>query len=247
MLEKYLQEIGLSEKESAIYITLLSFEKASVADISEKAKVKRPTTYVILTSLQKKGLVSEIEVGKKTFYMAEPPEKLDLFITRRINSLEDSKKSLDMIIPELKGIRRESGEKPMVKYFDSKEGVIISNDDIFNKKIDEEPAYIIYSRDLVNNMLTEKEIKGMREKRIALGIRSKAIYTSKEGVRPSDATGDRIKIDENKYPISSDITIYGDQVKITIFGKKLSAISIQSTEFAETLKSIINYIFDIGK
>ena len=244
MIEKYLEEIGLSEKEAAVYIALLSFEKASVNDISVKSKIKRPTAYVILTSLQKKGLVSEVEVGKKAFYMAEPPEKLELFLSRRINSLEESKKSLERLIPELKSISREVGEKPVVRFFDGKEGVISSNDDVFAVKHENEPVYVIYSRDLVKDVFSEKESEAMRSRRISLGIRSKAIYTSLEGERPSDNTGDRIKIDENKYPITSDITVYGDQVKIAVFGKRLSAISIRSSEFAETLKSLIRFVFD---
>ncbi len=244
MIEKYLQDIGLSEKEASIYIALLSFVKASVIDISKKAGIKRPTTYVILTSLQKKGIVSEIEVGKKTFYIAESPEKLEMFISRRIHLLEENKKSLEIIIPELKGVRKESGEKPIVRFFDGKEGIISSNDDVFSNKIENEPVYIVYPLDLVNNALTEKETKKMRDRRISKGIKSKAIYTSSQQGRASDEMSDRMKIDENKYPISTDITIYGDQVKITIIGKRLSAISIRSQEFADTLKSLIKYIFD---
>lgn len=246
MIDKYLQDIGLSEKEASIYVTLLSFDKASVVDISVKARVKRPTTYVVLTSLQKKGLVSEVEVGKKTFYMAEPPEKLDMFISRRIHLLEDNKKGLEIIIPELKNIHREkeSGDRPMVKFYDGKEGILSSNHDTFIKKIENEPVYIVYSRDLVKDVFTEKEAEGMRARRISMGIKSKAIYTSRAEERVSDETGDRVRIDENKYPINSDITVYGDQVKIATFGKHLSGISIKSAEFAETLRSLIKFIFD---
>ena len=179
--------------------------------------------------------------------MAEPPEKLEMYISRRINSLEENRKGLDLIIPELKNIHRESGEKPIVKFFDTKEGIMSSDDDVFAKKIGDEPMYIVYSRDLVRDIFTEKETEKMRGRRISMGIKSKAIYTSKEGERPSDETGDRIKIDGNKYPISSDITIYGDQVTIAVFGKRLSAISIKNPEFAESLKSLMNFIFDHNK
>lgn len=104
MFDKYLQDIGLSEKEATIYIALLSFDKVSIAELSKKAEVKRPTTYVILDSLAKKGLVSEISVEKKTYYMAEPPEKLGLFVERQIHLLEGSRKSLEIIIPKLKDL-----------------------------------------------------------------------------------------------------------------------------------------------
>jgi HTH-type transcriptional regulator, sugar sensing transcriptional regulator len=244
MLEKYLQEIGLSDKESSIYIALLSFDKASVVDVSKKADVKRPTAYVILTALQKKGLVSETTIGKKTFYIAEPPEKLESFVSRRMTILEENKKSLKTIIPQLKSIQREPGERPVVQFFDGKEGVLSSNTDTFVEKIKDEPVYIIYSRDLVKDIFTEKEHQEMKKRRISMGIKSKAIYTSKRGDKPSDKTGDRIKIDEKKYPISSDITIYGDKVRIATFGKRISGIFIKNQEFADTLKSLVNFIFD---
>ncbi|OHA89569.1 MAG: hypothetical protein A3C70_02315 [Candidatus Zambryskibacteria bacterium RIFCSPHIGHO2_02_FULL_43_14] len=244
MFEKYLKDIGLSDKEAAVYVALLSFDKAQVTEISEKAKIKRPTTYVILESLAKKGLVSESNIGKKTFYIAEPPEKLGLFVERQIHLLEENKKSLDIIVPQLKSIQREQGEKPAVQFFDGKEGVLSSNYNTFAEKLGEEPVYIVYSKDTVTDIFSEKEAKEMRERRISMGIKSKAVYNSKIGEKPSDETGDRVKIDERKYPITSDITIYGDQVKIAVFGKRISGISIKSKEFAETLKSLIKYIFD---
>src|SRR3989344_5997298 len=171
MFEKYLKDIGLSDKEAAVYVALLSFDKAQVTEIAEKAKIKRPTTYVILESLEKKGLVSEPNIGKKTYYLAEPPEKLALFVERQIHSLEENKKSLDIIVPQLKGIQREKGEKPVVQFFEGKEGVLSSNYDTFSEKIDGEPAYIVYSKDLVQDVFSEKEAKGMRERRISMGIK----------------------------------------------------------------------------
>lgn len=244
MFEKYLKDIGLSEKEVAIYLALLTFDKAGIAEISQKAKVKRPTTYVILDSLLNKGLVSESNLGKKTYYIAEPPEKLGLFVERQIHSLEENKKGLDIIVPQLRNMQRGQGEKPLVQFFDGKEGVLSSNNDTFALKIDDELLYNIYSADLVAELLDPKEKAKLRENRISKGIKSKAIYTSASIERPSDETGDRMKIDSNKYPISTDISIYGDRVRIAILGKKPSGISIKSKELAETLKSLVKYIFD---
>lgn len=244
MFEKYLKDIGLSDKEAAVYLALLSFDKALVTEIAEKATIKRPTAYVILESLQKKGLVSESNIGKKTFYIAEPPEKLGLFVERQIHLLEENKKGLDIIVPQLKGIQREQGEKPMVQFFDGKEGVLSSNDDTFIKIIPDEPVYIVYPLDLVKDIFDDKETSRLKDRRISRGIKSRSIYTSKNIDKPSDEMGERLKINSEKYPLSSDITVYGDQVRISILGKRPSGILIKSKEFADTLKSLIKYIFD---
>ena len=65
MLEKYLQDIGLNEKESKVYLALLAVDNSSVLDLSKKTELNRSTTYVVLETLAKKGLVSETTVGKK--------------------------------------------------------------------------------------------------------------------------------------------------------------------------------------
>ena len=54
MLEKYLQEIGLSDKEAGVYLALLATDNSSVIELAGKTKIKRPTVYVILESLAKK-------------------------------------------------------------------------------------------------------------------------------------------------------------------------------------------------
>ena len=82
MIENELKKLGLSEKEIKVYLALLELGEAAVQKISQKSKVNRATTYVILEGLAKKNLVSEIEKKGKTLYGAQDPEFLfNLFKT----------------------------------------------------------------------------------------------------------------------------------------------------------------------
>ena len=129
MLEKYLQEIGLNEKEAAVYLALLQYDNASVIEIAGKTRINRSTTYTILESLARKGLSSETTVGKKTRYQAESPERLETFVERQKILLEEHSKRLKDIIPQIKSVQRESGEKPIVQYFEGRQGIISSTED----------------------------------------------------------------------------------------------------------------------
>ncbi len=245
MLEKYLQEIGLSDKEASVYLSLLSVERASVIELSKKTKIKRTTIYVIIDSLAKKGLVSEIVVGKKTQYYAESPERLETFLDKQRFALEESRKVLKEMIPQIKSVQREGGEKPVVKYFEGREGIISTLEDFFrNPDGDGDMTYLIYPKDLLEDIFTEAERNKYREMRVGKNIKSKVFYTSEKSERPSDSTGERIKIDGKKYPITCDFSIYKDRVRINILGKKLSGIFIRSQDLADTLKSIFNLAFD---
>ena len=57
-LIKSLEKLGLSEKESKIYIEGLGLGKFSVMGISEKTGIKRPTCYLVLEELKKFGTIN---------------------------------------------------------------------------------------------------------------------------------------------------------------------------------------------
>lgn len=244
MFEKYLQEIGLNEKEAALYLALLQVDAASVIDLAKKTSINRSTVYVVLEGLMKKGLVSETQIGKKVHYQAEPPERLETFVERQKAILEEQQKRLKDIIPQIKSVQREAGERPVVKYFEGKEGILSSVEEIFEKHDTGGVVYLVYPKDLLEEVFSPDERSKYREKRIGKNIHSKVFYTSIDKTVPEDSTGDRIKINEKKYPIACDISVYKDRVRINTLGKSLAAIVIKSQDVADTLRSIIDLAFD---
>ncbi len=249
MLEKYLQDIGLNEKESILYLALLAVDNSSVLDLSKKTGLNRSTTYVVLETLAKKGLVSETTVGKKTHYQAEPPERLETYVEQRKILLEEQAKKLKDIIPQIKSVQREEGEKPVVQYFEGKEGIFALNESIYKDESEggSNNVHIVYSKDLLDEVFPENERKKFIDTRVQKKIKSRTIYTWTKGTRPSDELAERIKLDEKKYPIFCDISVSGDRVRIGILGKRLSGIFIKSSDLANTLRSILNALFDSMK
>ncbi len=244
MFEKYLKEIGLSEKEAEVYLALLQGDSFSILEIAKKTKINRTTIYPVIKSLSEKGLVSETTTNKKINYQAESPDRLETFIERQKILLEENSKKMVDIIPQLKSIQRETGERPIVKYFEGKEGIISVNEDLFNNPQEGEIAYMVYSKDLVDEVFKREETTKFKTKRIEKKIKGLSIYTYKNNTIPNDNTSTRIKIDENIYPINCDISIYKDKVRIATLKKNLSGIYIQSADLAETLKSLIKVIRD---
>jgi sugar-specific transcriptional regulator TrmB len=244
MLEKYLQEIGLSEKEAQVYLALLQVDSESIQDIAKNTGINRTTVYPVLETLEKKGLVTEVEIGKKTHYQGEPPERLETYVERQKVTLEEHAKRLRDIIPQIKSVQREQGERPIVKYFEGKEGIISSMEEMYTSKDQDDTAYLVYSKDLLDSLFTTEERGKYKKIRLGKEVRTKVLYTYSKGEITNDSTGERIKIDEQKYPITCDISIYEDRVRINTLGKSLSGIFIKSKDVAETLRSIFSVAFD---
>jgi sugar-specific transcriptional regulator TrmB len=244
MFEKYLEDLGLSEKEAKVYLSLLEVDNDSVLDLAEKTKINRTTIYPVLESLAKKGLISEVKVDKKVRFQAEPPERLETYVERQKIVLEEHAKRLKDVIPQLKSVQRETGERPLVKMYDGKEGIISSLEDFFETKDKGGEAYFLYSRDLIDDLVPEEQRIKYRDIRIAKNIKSKTIYSYSKGEMDKDSTADRIRVDGNKYPFLCDIVIYEDRVKITTLLKSNTAITIKSHDFAETMRSVLKLTRD---
>lgn len=240
MLEKYLQEIGLNEKESAIYLALLQVDSASVVSLADKTKIKRPTVYVVLETLAKKGLVSEVEIGNKTHYAAESPERLESYLERQRVILDEHTKRLHDIVPQLKSVQREGGERPVIKFFDGKEAAYQDTSVFFSEGMkNEDTGYFIFNRDLIEEVFTEKEIEEVAKKRPALKIKAVSVYNYSKRELPSDNLSNRSRVDSVEFPIKCDMSVYEDRIEIVTLGKRVSSIFIQSRDVADTLKTLI--------
>ncbi|MCB0325821.1 MAG: helix-turn-helix domain-containing protein, partial [Bdellovibrionales bacterium] len=72
-LETVLSEVGLSEKESSVYLALLQLGRSSVTPISARSGVKRTSIYNFIDRLVALGLVEKTEERGRTLFHALPP------------------------------------------------------------------------------------------------------------------------------------------------------------------------------
>ncbi|MBU4431940.1 hypothetical protein KKD60_01575, partial [Patescibacteria group bacterium] len=162
---KELKNLGLAEKEAKVYLATLELGQSTVQKISEKAKVNRATTYVVIESLIQKGLMSSAYENKKQYFYAESPEKLNLLFREQAMEIQKKQEYLDRILPNLKALKSRDKEGPTVRYFEGKEGMRAIAEEIFDFKNGDEKLRMIYSYDLLLKMFTEEEVLEMRKKR----------------------------------------------------------------------------------
>lgn len=103
-LEQSLVKIGLRDKEASVYVALLELGTASVQSIADKAELKRPTTYVVLESLEQRGLIARVPQAKKTLYTIEGPQSLGTLLSQQ-------QELYKRVLPELLA-RAQGGKKP---------------------------------------------------------------------------------------------------------------------------------------
>lgn len=223
-----LMKLGYSEGEAKVYVAALELGETSVARIAEKAKLERTTVYGFLDGLKKRGLIGISQKGKKTVYVAENPKKLR-------GEIDEKWKLVETLLPELLSITNAISQKPTVRFFDTKEGII----DIYRETL-EYPSQTIniwmsspwfdvgdYFRDIYLPTRIEK------------GILLKAIIPKNDETIPF-AKDDEKSLRETRMTdsdnITADIVMYGDRSIAIISYSESTAIVIESKPLHDTLR-----------
>lgn len=244
MHEKQLQQLGLSEKEAKVYSASLELGPTSVQKIAKRAQLKRPTTYFAIEGLIRMGLISSFEKGKKRYFSAESPERLISLVAAQKRKAQALEEDLQKILPELNKIFGLSGERPKVRFFEGKEGIKAIQDDVLRSEFKSMEQFV----PLDDSYKVFPPRPGDHRQKIKTKFKKipmRTIYTFSKGAILSP---ERTRfIPHEKFPFSTEITIYGDKVAIAALKEKIIGVIIESRIIADTLRSIFNLAWEAAK
>ena len=253
-MQEELRKIGLSENESKVYLALLELGSATAQQISEKAKVKRPTTYVELEALMKMGVVTTFEkAGKKdgptkTLFRAEDPEYLKNIIEREKKKSVERERVLGDVLPDLGKLFLASGERPRVRFFEGVEGLESMNSEFLKSKTKQIEA--VTSLDEILNLFPH-HLDEYSPERVKKGIKSKIIYTYSGGPifkkNDKQMLRDSRYIPKDKFPFSFDFYVYENRTAISVLRGKPFGIVIESKEIADSMRSVFNLAWEAAE
>lgn len=122
-----LEKFGLSTNESKVYLACLELGLSRVTEISNKAGIIRETTYGILNSLIRQGIISQIIKAKIRYFEATEPKNLKQI-------LKEKEALIENIVPYLNELKKSNLKKPQIQFYQGKEGLKIIMEDILSAK-----------------------------------------------------------------------------------------------------------------
>lgn len=245
MLERELIEIGLNEKEAKVYLASLELGQSTVQDIAKKAGVNRATTYFVVEGLMKTGLMSSFHKGKKQYFVSADPDRLIEILEQEKNTIEKREQNLKKLLPQLQSINNKRKDRPVVKYYEGKEGILTMIEEF--TRLAKGTVNMAYSVDALDKVFSIEEREKARNKRIKKNVKTKVIYTYKNGILENTADGKRRKVPLEKFPIICDIAVYDNKIRIASLGERLVGIVIEDKEIADSFRAILDLAWEAAE
>lgn len=250
MNTQILEEIGLTKTEIKIYLTLLKLGQSTTTLIVRDAKIHASKVYEYLDKLVHKGLVTYTIQANKKHFTAVNPTFLEEFLREKQQQIEEQKKEIHSLIPQMQSLMSADKEKINFKVYEGLRGIKSFYDMLLTMLKKAETSYVIGAPRIGNDKL-EGFLLYWHERRIKKGIHCKYIYDS--NVRDYGKVRKAMKYTQVRYlpnkiispmwiEISNDFVAIGH-----IKGNNAILFSTQDKEIAKGYLDYFNLIWRISK
>lgn len=235
-LETVLKNLGFSDKEAKIYLTLLSMGESNLREIADRAEIPRTTLYTPVQILIKKGFVEFYKrVGRK-YYVAINPQKL-------LELIQGNSALLEEHIEELQQLKHE-GVKPKIRFFEGREGIKL----ILNEILQEKRNFLAITCIEDMQKMAWEYFEDFIEKRVKQNLRVRLLTNrSRESqiLKENDAKELReTRFVPQEYRFDTANYIFGDNVAIlSLKQEPVVALLIEDKAIAETQRMYFDLIW----
>lgn len=234
-----LQNLGLKEKEAKVYLALLKKNRGSAYWIAEESGLKKPTTYVILDDLIKKGLVYKVPREKKQQFVAKSPKEALVLAEEKLAMTKE-------LLPELLALSEGEKPKPKTLFFEGISAVRHAFN-WSNKRMSGKEFVSFYAHgDDASSELIDFFLENMEDFK-KNNCRVRGIVPNHPNLkkyRENDAEYNRqikiIPLDEYSANISIDI---GDDFVSFFSFKDLQITRIENKDIADTMRQIFEMVW----
>ncbi|MCB1694401.1 MAG: hypothetical protein KDI19_16635 [Pseudomonadales bacterium] len=181
IIHETLARLGLSNRETDVYLALLKQGPTSIRDIADAAGINRGTTYEILKGLREKSLVTYFPRGKRKYFCAEPPELLLRLAENQRDEIEQAAALLEReIVPDLR-LLSPSTAITNVHHYEGDDGIEFVLRDILQTVAEQgEKQYRVYSSRLIRKYLY-RPFPHFTRQRVQRGISVRVIAIGEGG------------------------------------------------------------------
>jgi sugar-specific transcriptional regulator TrmB len=235
-----LQEIGLTDKESSVYLAALKLGSSSALQLSRSSGVKRGSVYAVIETLEAKGLMSIQVKGFKRYFKCSPPERLESLLESRKNMLEKA-------MPELQALQLLKESQSLVRYYEGQKNVRIVYDELLRDAEEGKDYYVISNQDrwfsldseFYRKFLTKRSKRNFKIKCILI---DSAI--AREHQKLSKNFSMEVKIMPQATQFDANMVIIPRKLVVHQLVPKSLAIVIENRAVTKTMSELFRLIWD---
>ncbi len=246
---KLLKDIGLTEGETKVYLTLIRLGETKTGQLAKEANISSSKVYKVLDKLMNKGLAGHIIKGKIKYFQAMPPKTILDYMKKKQVELDNKIEQVKHLIPTLEVERKKSKSKTRATLFEGFKAIF----NIYRNVIEElkagEEYYVIgayytkYHPEVMDFFYNYH--KDRAKKRIKVNMLVN--YEAKIELVPTTKICSSIRFLPQYFINKMMILFYKKKVFFFFMTEEPVGVMLESQEAVDSLKSYFNVLWKIAK
>lgn len=253
MIDELLTGIGLSSKESRMYVTLLRHGTQPTSILAKRAGFNRGTAYVILHALLERGLVTKMTKSKVQYFGPLSPHQLVAYLDHQEQELRDRKAKVQASMGQLLAISNPLAAQPKIQFFEGAQGARTVLESTL-----ESPEKLLRAYLSIADISAFAGVEFFRDytaMRIKKGFKLLAIRTQEKDRKArtfdkyakkyvtSRAQRREVRHVSDALAFPMTIYIYGDRIGIISSKEESFAVIIESKELADMQRRLFDLLW----
>lgn len=245
----FLAELGLTNEEVKIYLSLVEFGGMTISELSRKSAVERTALYRSLEPLKQKQLISTEESNKSKIIAALSPENYLQVLQNEKNRIKKLEINKSEFMSQIQQLHSGAYGISTIQHRGNEAIKQLKNSMQFAK---DKKIFSIYDKPFEN--IIESEFINENNRSLSKNkISCLALYSDsfKQALEKTSGLADS-KLDQAKYyyigqdqfPITEQIDSYDDKVIYYFFEKTPYAVEIQGLAIASTIQNMVKSLIN---
>ncbi len=245
-IHSLLRELGLDEKEIAVYLHLVRNGRLSAYRIAKETHLPRPNCYNVLDRLASKGFVSAEAAGEKRLYACND-------LSNVLGMIKNRESLLLSLMPRIE--RLESEEETSVRYLDAKGAFAQFDTRLYSLAMSRRLSFFYMignSPDLTtrsSDILIRRLLSEMAEAKALLAVDGRAIWD--ERFRGNPFMEQFARLGKNRFlsglPSRSTTFIYDGHVSFVFLDARERLVEIRSERIVGEMKAYFSFLWKTAK
>ncbi|MBI1972419.1 hypothetical protein HYS50_00250 [Candidatus Woesearchaeota archaeon] len=240
MYLKELEDIGLTQREIKVYLSLLEIGTSSVGKIIKKSGIPGSKIYETLSKLKQRGFVSSIIRQGKQFFSAAEPRTILAYLDEQRRIIAET------TLPQLEVLQKERKKEREATIYDGYNGIKSIYERILRTLKKGQTFYVLGAVKAQEKL--EPYLLYFNKRRIKVGIKMKIIYHP--DAREFGKVREKMPLTEVRYLKKEVITpawmdVFGDHVVIFDLADIPTAVLIRDENVAKSFRTYFETIWNL--
>ncbi len=246
METKLLEEIGLSEGETKVYLALIKLGITKTGNLALQAGVSTSKVYKILNRLEKKGLVGHIIKNNVRHYRSLDPNRLIDYIEEKEKTLEEKKELVRKLIPEIITAQKNKKKPTEATIYHGTKAVA----NIFKNVIDELHAgdmYYVIGASYISGLRPFFSLHHKRRAQKGIKLKMLANYDTKDNLEKNTYLKAEVKFLPQYLITNTEIVFYNNKLLMVLWTLDPYCFVIEDEDAVKSFRKYFDTFWKIAK